>query len=49
MAIIDEYDHFVAVILVSVILVVSVNFVMQRSFWSWTDGHIGNKTVIPGF
>ena len=44
----DEYDHFVTVILVSVILVVSVNLVMKRSFWSWTDGHIGNKTVISG-
>ena len=41
----DEYDHFVTVILVSVILVVSVNLVMKRSFWSWTDGHIGNKTA----
>ena len=42
----DEYDHFVTDILVSLILVVSVNLVMKRSFWSWTDGHIGNKTVI---
>ena len=49
MFIIDEYDHFVTVILVSVILVVSVNLVMKRSFWSWTDGHICDKTVIPGF
>ena len=49
MTIIDEfgeYDHFVTVILVSVILVVPVNLVMKRSFKSWTNGKIGNKTVI---
>ena len=34
----DEYDYFVTVILVSVILVVSVNLVMKRSFKSLTDG-----------
>ena len=45
----DEFDHFVTVIFVSVILVVSVNLVMKRSFWSWTDGHIGKNTVISGY
>ena len=48
----DSYDGqmvIIDVILVSVILVVSVNLVMKRSFWSWTDGHIGKNTVISGY
>ena len=46
MAIIDEfdgYDHFVTVILVSVILVVSVNLVMKVSWW---NGHFGRELKV---